>query len=249
MKRTTFLCFLIVCFILSSATSWAAKKIKLIPIDAKILILSGQVKLTRIGSTNTRLLTKGIKLFAGDLLETLRESKAKLIYNDGTVMKIKPRTLIELQPMALKVFKGKTWYKFTKRGTEFKIITPTLVAGIRGTQFEVAVTSRQKSFVSVTEGAVAVRSKVRGRGVILRPGYSVACEVGKQLTRPYKFDSKRKNAEWNSPSWNNENNKNNINKLFIKYLNLKVEYGENDPKTVEALKAIEKAKMLRKQKK
>ena len=89
MKRTTFLCFLIVCFILSSVSSWAAKKVKLVAIDAKITILSGQVKLTRIGSAKTEILTKGVKLYAGDLIETLRESKAKLIYKDGTVMKIK----------------------------------------------------------------------------------------------------------------------------------------------------------------
>ena len=246
MKRTIFLCFLVVCFMFSSLSSWAVEKVKLVPINAKIKILTGQVKLTRVGSTNTELLTKSIKLFAGDLLETLRETTAKLIYKDGTVVKLKPRTLIQVQPMMLKVFKGKTWYKFTKRGTEFKIVTPTLVAGIRGTQFEVDVTSRQKSFVSVLKGAVAVRSKVRGPGVILRPGFSVACAVGQKLTPPCKFNVKRKNAQWNSAEWNFTSGKTDINKLFIRYLNLKSEYGESDPKTMDALKAIEKAKNFKK---
>lgn len=242
MKRTT-LCFLIACFLIFSiSATWAVDKVVVVPLDVKIQILSGQVKLTRVGNTKTYLINKSVKLYAGDLLETLRESKAKLVYTDGTVMKIKPRTLIEVQPMAIKLFKGKTWYKFTKRGTEFRIITPTLVAGIRGTQFEVAVTSRQKSFVSVTEGAVSVRSRAPGPGIIVKPGYSVACDVGEKLTPIFKFNAKKKDAEWNSAKWHAADGTTDINKLFIRYLNFKSEYGETDPKTLGALKDLEGAK-------
>ncbi len=239
MKRTA-LCFLMICLLLSTATVWS-QEVKVVPLDAKLDILSGQVKLTRVGNAKTDIINQAVKLYAGDLLETLRESKATLVYSDGTTMKIKPRTLIEVQPLSIKVFKGKTWYKFTKRGTEFRIETPTLVAGIRGTEFEVAVSSRRKSSISVVEGKVAVKSKKSGKGLLLRPGYATHCEVGRDLVQAYNFNVEKKKSEWPSADWNGKS-PDDINKMFIKYLNLKAEYGESDPKTKDALKALESAK-------
>lgn len=244
MKRTA-LCFLTLCLlVVFSSAAWAveANSPKLIKLDASLEIISGQVKLTRVGSTKTDIISKSVELFAGDLLETLRESKAVLNYTDGTVMRIKPRTLVEVQPLSIKVFKGKTWYKFTKRGSEFRIETPTLVAGIRGTEFEVAVTSRKKASVSVMEGAVAVKSRTGNRGQLLRPGFATHCEPGEDLVPFYKFNIDKKNAEWKADDWNTAAAVTDINKLFINYLNLKYEYGDEDPRTGDALKTLEDAK-------
>jgi len=243
MKRTA-LCFLTICLLVFSVSGWAAEiqTQRLVKLDASLEIISGQVKLTRVGSTKTDVISKSVELYAGDLLETLRESKAVLNYSDGTVMRIKPRTLVEVQPLSIKVFKGKTWYKFTKRGTEFRIETTSLVAGIRGTEFEVAVTSRKKASVSVLEGAVAVQSKEGNSAQLLKPGFATHCEPGEDLVTPYKFSIERKNAEWKAEEWGAGKSSIDINKLFINYLNLKYEYGEQDPRAVEALKNLENAK-------
>jgi len=240
MKRTA-LCFLIFCMFFSFSAVWADEA-RLVPLDARLEIVCGQVKLTRVGSAKTDVITHAVDLFAGDLLETLRESKAALTYSDGTVMKIKERTLVEIQPMSVKVFKGKTWYKFTKRGTEFKIETPTLVAGIRGTEFEVAVSSRKKSSVSVTKGAVAVKGRNSGKGLLLRQGYASHCEVGSDPVPAYKFNVELKNAEWAGAAWENKISKDDINARFFRYMNLKYEYGEDDTRTKEALKSFEEMK-------
>lgn len=244
MKRTA-LCFLFVCFLLSTVSAWA-EQAKLIKLGAKLEIINGQVRLTRVGNAKTDIITKNVDLYAGDLLETLREAKAVLAYSDGTIMRIKPRTLIEVQPLSIKVFKGKTWYKFTKRGTEFRIETPSLVAGIRGTEFEVTVSSRKKTSLSVTEGAVAVRSKSGKRGLLLKPGYATQCEYGKDLVSAYRFNVDKKNAEWKGSEWKNSGDVSDINKLFINYLNLKYEYGDQDARTSDALKALEAAKKIKK---
>jgi hypothetical protein len=241
MKRTA-LCFLIL-FSLFLTGTLEARSPRLVRLDAKLQIISGQVKLTRVGNAKTDVISKGVELYAGDLLETLRESKAVLCYSDGTTMRIKPRTLIEVQPLSLKVFKGKTWYKFTKRGSEFRIETPTLVAGIRGTEFEVAVSSRKKSSVSVMEGAVAVKSRYAGRGgLLLKPGFATHCDVGENLVAPYKFNLDKKKAEWRAEEWKQTSVPLDINKLFINYLNLKYEYGDEDPRTKEAFDNLEDAK-------
>lgn len=245
MNRTT-LCFLSTLFcLLFAATSFAAE---LVPLDAKLEIISGRVKLTRVGNTKTDVISEGCQLFAGDLLETLIDSRATLAYADGTNMRIKERTLVEVQPMSLRVFKGKTWYKFTKRGTEFRIETPSLVAGIRGTEFEVAVSSRKKTSVSVVEGAVAVRGN-NGGNALLTEGLAVVADSDGDLSKPVEFNTQLKKSEWNENEWKMTSSPNDLNKLFIDYVNLKNEYGENDARALEAkskLEAAKKAKSTRK---
>ena len=226
-------------------SAWADSS-KLVALDARLDIISGQVKLTRVGSTRTDVITQSVELCSGDLLETLRESKATLVYGDGTIMRIKERTLVEVQPLSLKLFKGKTWYKFTKRGTEFKIETPTLVAGIRGTEFEVAVGSRKRTSISVTEGAVAVRSRKSQRGMLLRSGFATHCDPDSDMVKPYKFNVDLKNAEWATADWQSNGDSNDVNRLFIRYLNLKYEYGDSDSRTQDALKQLEAVKKQKK---
>ncbi len=240
MKRTT-MCFLltVLCMVLSTA---AFAEEELIALDAKLEIVSGQVKLTRVGSTKTDVISEPCQLYAGDLLETLIDSKATLTYEDGTNMRIKERTLVEVQPMSIRVFKGKTWYKFTKRGTEFRIETPSLVAGIRGTEFEVAVSSRKKSSVSVVEGAVAVRGNAEGNA-LLTEGLAAYADAEGDLSKPVQFNAELKKAEWNDAEWKaNPSDSTDINKLFLDYVNLKNEYGEDDVRVLEAKQKVEAAR-------
>lgn len=247
MKRTA-LCFLlsVFCLVLSTA-SFAAEE--LVELDAKLEIISGQVKLTRVGSNKTDVIDESCQLYAGDLLETLIDSKATLTYADGTNMRIKERTLIEVQPMSIRVFKGKTWYKFTKRGTEFRIETPSLVAGIRGTEFEVAVSSRKKTSVSVVEGAVAVRGNNAG-DALLTEGLAAYADAEGDLSKPVNFNAELKKSEWNDNEWKASSSPDDVYKLFMKKVNLKNEYGSDDERVLEAEKnfnaAEKKAKAARK---
>lgn len=239
MKRTV-LCFLFSVFgLMFSSIAFAEDQVAL---DAKLEIVSGQVKITRVGSTKTDVISEPCQLYAGDLLETLLDSKAVLTYEDGTTMRIKERTLVEVQPLAIKVFKGKTWYKFTKRGSEFRIETPSLVAGIRGTEFEVAVTSRKKSSVSVVEGAVAVRGASEGNA-LLTEGLAAYADAEGDLSKPVSFNSEMKKAEWKDSEWKARgNSSNDINKLFLDYVNLRNEYGDDDARTLEARNKVEAAR-------
>ena len=226
-------CFLVLVLTLCASSVVAAER-QAQPLEVKLRILSGQIKLTRVGQTLADVINKGVPLYSGDLIETLRESRAELLYKDGTKMRLKSRTLVEVRPAALKVFKGKTWYKFTKRGSEFQIETPSLVAGIRGTIFDVAVNSKGKSILSVMEGAVAVRGKASGRGLLLRKGFATHCSQGDELVNAYRFNTKMKDKEWNEADWKPAD-ESDISQRFINYLNLKGEYGSNDPRTQEIL--------------
>jgi hypothetical protein len=239
MKRTALcLMFLLLSFMYTSNLYAEAP---LVALDVKLDILAGQIKLTRIGNTKSDIISRPCQLYAGDLLETLKETKSMLTYADGTTMKLKERTLIEVQPTSIRVFRGKTWYKFTKRGTEFKIETPSLVAGIRGTEFEVVVSSRRKTSVSVLEGAVFADSKAQGKGALLTAGEAVSCDYQKPLSNKFGFNVADKNYEWNNDEWKVAT-ATDVNSLFLNYLNFKNEFGDEDPRTIEIKRALDKAR-------
>lgn len=231
--------FLLLALLMIASVGMAEEPV-LQPLDVKLSILSGQVKLTRVGKTLSDVYSQGFPLFAGDILETLRESKGELVYSDGTVMRLKSLTKVEVQATALKVFKGQSWFKFAKRGSEFVIETPSLVAGIRGTIFDIAVTSRGKSVLSVMEGKVAVKGK-SGKEILISAGKATHCEADQNPVSPYSFNVEKKNREWTAGEWNQAGGAGDVNQLYINYLNLKAEYGENDSRALESLKKFEDA--------
>jgi len=252
MNRRFKLFALLLAFLGLTTLTWAVEDAPAVSqapqaMDVKINILGGQVKLTRVGKTLTDVFTQAFPLFEGDILETLNESKAELVYADGTTMRMKPLTKIQVQPTSLKVFKGQSWFKFTKRGTEFVIETPSLVAGIRGTTFDITVTSKGKSIVSVMEGLVAVRG-AQGEEVLVPEICATSCESGEAPTPPSKFNPEKKRAEWAEKDWFNGTS-DDVHQRFINYLNLKAEYGPNDPRTIEAQKAYEDARQILREKK
>jgi len=240
------LSFLLMSFLVVTTLAFGADDVAT-PLDVKLGIVAGQVKLTRVGKTLSDLYSQGFPVYHGDIIETMRESKAELQYSDGTIMRLKPLTKVEIQATSLKVFKGQSWFKFTKRGSEFVVETPSLVAGIRGTVFDVAVTSRGKSVVSVMQGRVAVRGKKGGDEVLLDQGKASHCEIGKEPVKAYDFDAEKKSDEWLEVDWDAMGVHNSdAQTRYITYLNLKSEYGENDSRTVEALKLFEQARKAKK---
>ncbi len=173
-------------------------------LNVKVQILSGQVRLVRAGASVSEVATDIFPVMAGDEIETLTDARAVVVYNDGTTMRMKPQTKVQIEANALRVFKGAAWFKFVKRGTEFVIETPSLVAGIRGTQFDINVTSRMKTILAVTEGAVAVRPAAAKDAPesLVKAGYATQCEFGKPVSpTQVAIDVNRKNAEWADAAW------------------------------------------------
>lgn len=248
MKRWSMAFLLVFAMVFSFATAHAAENAVPEPLDVKMSIINGQVKLTRVGKTLSDVFSAPFQLCAGDIIETMENSKAELAYQDGTTMRMKPLTKVEVQPTSLKIFKGQTWHKFTKRGTEFLIETPSLVAGIRGTIFDVAVGSKGKSILAVMEGKVGVRG-AQGEEILITDGKYVGCEPGFAPGASLLFDVDKKNAEWNEADWKCVTI-DDINQRYTNFINLKTEYGLKDPRTQEALKDLEAAKKaLKNQKK
>ena len=75
----------------------------------------------------------------------------------------------------------------------------------------------------------------------MRPGMATHCEPGSEMVKAYKFNTEKKNAEWAAAEWQKASTgAEDINSLYIKYVNLKNEFGADDARTLEALQALKK---------
>lgn len=97
--------------------------------------------------------------------------KALIVFGDAAKILLKPNTEAKVGPGTLAIRQGDSWMRFTKRGTEFKIKTPSAVLGIRGTSFKVKVDDKGLTEVSLIEGEIAVTTDKEE--TILTPGNAV----------------------------------------------------------------------------
>lgn len=140
------------------ASVFAAEQKIMVPREAKILSLEGSVSVLLAGKQDWELAQKDMILKEGDQIKTEADSKATLnIDGNGqaAVVEVSPNTSLTLQTMVadktsgekstlLDLAIGKVMVKCNKlKGKEkFEVGTPTSVLGVRGTQFEVEVMTK-----------------------------------------------------------------------------------------------------------
>ncbi len=100
--------------------------------------------------------------------------KAKVIYNDGTEIKISGNSEIKFKKNMIRMKKGNSKYSFKKQGKQFKVITPTMLMGVFGTTFSVSVPETSRSSVSLLEGSIEAKALFGNKkSVMLKPGQMV----------------------------------------------------------------------------
>jgi ferric-dicitrate binding protein FerR (iron transport regulator) len=101
----------------------------------------------------------------GDKLRTGKNGKAALNYDDeDTQVRVNAMSMITINtqdpdsddPSQTELHTGEAWAKVAKQGRKFTIKTPTAIAGVRGTEFDVAVDEEGQSTVHVLDGVVSV---------------------------------------------------------------------------------------------
>ncbi len=115
----------------------------------------------------------GTPLKQGDKLQTKANSKVDIQFADGSAIRISENSELEFASLALNtqgntdtrlsLVSGKVFAKVNKasKNDQFSVITPTAIAGVRGTSFVVDRTKKDKSVIRVLEGSVAVSPRVR----------------------------------------------------------------------------------------
>lgn len=131
---------------------------------ARITRLEGTVSILRNGAAEWRAAKPSTPLGVGDQVYTREESFAEIRYSIGTVMRMDEKTKITIAASSEQTIKtrnglGDVWVNMKKlltKGKEFEVTTPTAVAAIRGTVFQMSSASDSSASVSVYDGNVAV---------------------------------------------------------------------------------------------
>lgn len=156
----------------------------------KFVAVEGQVLILPSGGGVARQATVGTLVYQGDTLRTGKDSKAKLLMVDDSVLTVAPSTELSLsfykldakekfREATLKLLEGKVKILVGKllgfKG-RYEVQTPTSVAGVRGTSMVVwtekdSTTGKTKTYVLVLEGELYVTAmgvtKIVGAGMLV----------------------------------------------------------------------------------
>ena len=151
------------------------------PPAGTITFLDGEA--TRAAGGKSVKLAQGASIFQGDVIETARRTRVELTLVDQSVLRLGPRSRVELDAAAFgkgaddrkvsaKLRVGNVWASVTKSlGGEarFEVKTENAVAGVRGTTFRVDAAKDRSCVVKVYSGTVAVAA-----GPLPRPQHGKA---------------------------------------------------------------------------
>ena len=127
--------------------------------------LVGDVYVTRGEATNAA--SMGLQLQKDDIVKTAKGGMAELNFKDGSVLTVQESSKIRIVTVhggeqdSFSVLTGIVKARFSKlkKGSHRKIYTPTTVCGIRGTEFEIAVSDSVDSKVHMKEGTVQLQNQ------------------------------------------------------------------------------------------
>ncbi|MBI3891284.1 MAG: FecR domain-containing protein [Candidatus Wallbacteria bacterium] len=142
----------------------------------------------------------GALLAEGGLLEVSDDFKGRLVYPDGTAIKVRPGTAVRVFSHSLGLKQGQVWLKVKKGGGGFQVETPQAVVAVRGTVFGVD-SGPDQTQVQVEEGAVEVKTqsdsvmlstgqgvKVTAAGILRQDGFLQVFELNRDdfVGKPHK---------------------------------------------------------------
>lgn len=144
-------------------------------IEGKALFLKNRAPAWKDARINMPLQT-------GDQLKSDVESLVEITYRRGAIMRLNENTLCTIKKstdaaVSTSVPKGNVWVnmkKLTAAGSDFEVSTPTAVAAIRGTIFQLQSLPDSSADVAVFDGKVAVGLSDDGKKRISLPDENVA---------------------------------------------------------------------------
>ena len=149
-------------------------------VEARQAILAqytGTVEVQAKGTNLWRKATPKMVLNQYERIRTLRNSKATLLFDDGSRTMMSPGTTLMLEqlisPVNIQQSEGRTRNKVNKLGKGFALRTPTAVCSVRGTEFDVGVDQNGVTNLDVFEGVVNGQKTATGEAVDVKPGQTL----------------------------------------------------------------------------
>jgi len=168
-------------------------------VKAQLIIESGTVQVKHTGSWTEA--TSGMELYQSDSVRTGYNASASIILFKGSVIRLDNNTEITLKKIiqqeetsvTIQQDAGRTWNTVQKISgiDNYEVQTPTTVASVRGTSFDVNVHANGITVVSVIKGMVNVSKTENGTVFIveLNENWSITVdhdEMGQQ--QPFEPD-------------------------------------------------------------
>jgi phage tail protein X len=135
-----------------------------------ITFLEGQVEVKKSGEGQWSPARPNMILTENDLIRVRSQSRAELILDNQSVLRLSENTILTLQKMEeekaakkentqMEMPLGRLWVKVSKLfnpASRHDVKTPTVIAGVQGTTYQVWVAGNQSTTIQVFEGAVNV---------------------------------------------------------------------------------------------
>jgi len=158
--------------------SEAFPQVKATAAKAVITYLEGQVQVKKSPAAAWSAAAPNQILYAGSEIKVLRKSRAELILDNQSVMRLSENTQLVLRrldtdPASRKettgvgLSLGKLWTKASKvfnPSSRLEVRTPTAIAGVQGTVYQVNVENEHRTEIQVYDGAVAVSNPLPSAG-------------------------------------------------------------------------------------
>jgi hypothetical protein len=139
--------------------------------NAKVTLIEGSAKVLKQGKPSWRAAKLNMPLQIDDSLKADKESLVEITYQNGAIMRLDELTSCCIKKssdvsFSTAVPKGNVWVnmkKLTTKKASFEVTTPTAVAAIRGTVFQMQSFSDSSADVAVFNGKVAVGLSDEGK--------------------------------------------------------------------------------------
>jgi ferric-dicitrate binding protein FerR (iron transport regulator) len=120
-------------------------------------------------TVNGEMVGEGDPVSAGDILATGAGAEAEVEIRDHSIFHIKENSQVEvsniLDSPRLKVKRG--WFLIIiRKGTDYHVETPTVLAGVRGTVFFVRVDGSDKGYFCDCNGSIDVSDSTSGQAIM-----------------------------------------------------------------------------------
>jgi len=137
-----------------------------------ITLLEGQVQVKKAGETEWSSARPNMILSENDQIRVLAKSRAELILDNQSVMRLSENTWLTMRKLeeeaatrketaSMRLSLGKLWTRTAKLfnpSSRFDVTTPTAIAGVMGTVYQVRVAEDKSTNIQVFQGAVNVYS-------------------------------------------------------------------------------------------
>jgi len=159
----------------------------------KVTFPLGNVLVLNKGETRFRKATFNMPLNTGDKIETKKQSRCELTYNDGSVVRIDEQSIYTVEQAQFsesqkqvesKLSIGKLWAnvkKLVRSNDSWKLKSPVAVVAVRGTIYRMNAGADSATQVLVYEGNVAVSPAAPSSA---QPGMGTAPGPPKQVPGP-----------------------------------------------------------------